>query len=156
MSGTTKGTEADCKPQADAERRGFLVRLYASLLDDDAGHGVSGMLRAALLDEPPEGPDLFRDLGAAQAFAFRVLPDFYVTSGLCYLSGHASLGPDYNGPAGERLFREWPVEKCDGGWHEDLHPDAGGIADVSHQCAAILRCVMKAVAFREGIEGIGD
>lgn len=144
------------RPVADTARRKLLVGLHDTLLDIDAGAEVSALLRKALLGETGGKANLFTDLGAAQAFALRVLPAFYVTSGLCYLSGHASLGPDYNGPEGARLREEWPIEPCDRGWHEDLNAADGEVATIEHQCAAILRCVMKAVAFREGITEIPE
>ena len=134
----------------EVDRPAMLARLHEGLLDADTA-GFSDLLRAALAPGSAPGPDVMTDLGAAQSFALAVLPGFWVTSGLCYLSGHASLGPDYNGPDGERLREEWPIGRGDSGWHEDLHPGEG-VADVGHQCAAILRCMVKALAWRQGLD----
>lgn len=40
----------------------------------------------------------------------RVLPGWFATCGHCALSGHATVGPDYNGPEGDRLHREFPSD----------------------------------------------
>lgn len=81
-----------------------------------------------------------RSLGDARALVRKVFPDWWVTSGLCGLSGHASIGPDYNGPARERLLSEFPVERFDGKFDCDLHP--GG--DEGSECRAILSCLLQA------------
>jgi len=70
------------------------------------------------------------------------LPDWWVTSGLCSLSGHASIGPDYNGPAAERLKAEFPPDRFDhGGFDADLSPGDGP----HRQCYAILACLLQAL-----------
>lgn len=79
-------------------------------------------------------------IAAARSLAQRVFPDWWITSGLCDLSGHASMGPDYNGPARERLLAEFPVERFDGKFDCDLHP--GG--DPGAECRAVLSCVLQA------------
>lgn len=79
-------------------------------------------------------------IAAARSLTHRVFPDWWVTSGLCNLSGHASIGPDYNGPARERLLREFPVERFDGKFDCDLHP--GG--EIGSECRAILSCILQA------------
>ena len=61
-------------------------------------------------------PNLTGSITAARELIAQVLPDFWVTSGLCALTGHASIGPDYNGPAGARLRAERiEVRECQRG-----------------------------------------
>jgi hypothetical protein len=71
----------------------------------------------------------------------RVLPNWFWTCGLCALTGHASIGVDYNGPEGERLHREFPVERFDGGFHADLKPGDG----IHRVCYALLSCLVQAL-----------
>ncbi len=47
-------------------------------------------------------------LESARDFVRQALPGFYVVSGSCGATGHASVGPDYDGPDGERLLRNGP------------------------------------------------
>lgn len=68
-----------------------------------------------------------------------LLPGFWYSSGLCALSGHASIGPDYNG----HPLAEWPEDPCDAGWHEDL----GGDGD-HRQCLALLSCLVQALIYK--------
>lgn len=83
-------------------------------------------------------------LDAARSLVREVLPGFFMTSGLCYLSSHASIGPDYNGPHGERLRREWPPEKFHQGFDADLTP-----GDSPHrECLAVIHCVLRALLAR--------
>jgi len=71
----------------------------------------------------------------------RILPDWWLSTCLCSLSGDASCGPDYNGPARERLLREFPVARFDDGFHVDLRPGDGW-----HRCAyAILHVMIQAL-----------
>ncbi|MEE7460660.1 hypothetical protein MFUR16E_04600 [Methylobacterium fujisawaense] len=90
-------------------------------------------------DEPL--PPLTGDIGSARALIARVLPDFWATSGLCALSGHASIGPDYNGSAGERLRQEWPEAEFHAGFDADLSPGDGP----HRECAALLDCLLQAL-----------
>lgn len=89
-------------------------------------------------------PNLTRSITAARELITRVLPDFWVTSGLCALSGHASIGPDYNGPAGARLRAEWPEADFHDGIHADLAPGDGP----HRECAALLTCLLTALERR--------
>lgn len=91
-----------------------------------------------------------RSLDAARAFVAGKLPDFWVSSGLCALTGHASLGVDYNGPDGERLYREWPlgIEGSRETWDEDLAPGDGP----HRECMAILACAVRALAYKLQLE----
>jgi hypothetical protein len=87
-----------------------------------------------------------RSLDAARGFVAGVLPGFWVSSGLCALTGHASLGADYNGPDGERLRREWSLDAEDAveTWDEDIAPGDGP----HRECMAILACAVRALAYR--------
>lgn len=91
-----------------------------------------------------------RSLDAARDFVARHLPNFYVTSGLCELSGHASIGPDYNGSQGDRLKAEWDEDKYHSGFSADLVP--GG--DMYAECLAIVHCVLQALIAKEEIEAL--
>lgn len=79
------------------------------------------------------------ELEAATGLISRVLPNWFWTCGLCNLTGHASIGADYNGPARERLFREFPVETFDDGFHADLAPGNG----IHRVCYALLSCMVQ-------------
>lgn len=91
-------------------------------------------------------PPFTRSLESARAFVTGTLPGFWVSSGLCALTGHASLGADYNGPDAERLRWEWPldVEGAVETWDEDLAPGDGP----HRECMAILACAVRALAYR--------
>ncbi len=140
--------------------------------DEDARLGRAGrrqrLAMLLVLLEQPDGPDRDLDvaldvvlglkrpsaeaaaytgsLDAARAFVAAALPGFWVSSGLCGLTGHASLGPDYNGPSGERLRREWPLdgEGAVETWDEDLAPGDG----LHRECRAILACAVRALAYQ--------
>ena len=84
-------------------------------------------------------PDVSID--AAFALSTETLPGWWLSTCLCFLSGDASFGPDYNGPHGERLHREFPSEIYDGGFHADLRPGDG-----PHRCClAILHVLLQAL-----------
>jgi len=91
-----------------------------------------------------------RSLDAARDFVSRYLPGFYVTSGLCELSGHASIGPDYNGSQGDRLKAEWDEDKYHSGFHADLQP--GG--DRHAECLAVVHCVLQALIAKEELDAL--
>lgn len=80
-------------------------------------------------------------IDAARGLHRFVLPDFWITSGLCGHTGHASTGPDYNGRNGEALRAKWPVAKFDGGFHADLAPGDGP----HRECLAILDVTLQAI-----------
>ena len=90
--------------------------------------------------EPHEAHFLTYRIEAARAFVDVMLPGFWVSSGLCALTGHASLGPDYNGPHGERLRREWPLDTTPDDWSEDLAPGDG----THREAIAIMACAIRA------------
>lgn len=90
-------------------------------------------------------PPYTSSIDACVALIEKVLPDWWHTAGLCSLTGHASIGPDYNGPAGERLRREFPVERFDGKFDADLAPGDG-----KHRtCYALLHCILQALIAKE-------
>ncbi|NGM33785.1 hypothetical protein G4G93_07530 [Methylobacterium sp. DB0501] len=94
----------------------------------------------ALRDVPP----YITSLDAARAFVARTLPGFFLVSGSCARFGHASVGPDYGGPDGERLLREWPRDGvAEVGWHEEL-PHADG---PHREPCAILAAAGRALAY---------
>lgn len=74
-------------------------------------------------------------------------PGWWWTAGLCDLTGHASLGPDYNGPHRERLMAEFPVAKFDGGFHSDLAPGdgIGRVVEALQNCMAEARTTIAAM-----------
>lgn len=84
--------------------------------------------------------DPSKSLEAAFAQVAYELPGWWITAGLCSLTGHASIGPDYNSPEhGERLRREFPEDLFDG-FHSDLAPGDG----LHRTCEAILDCLAQA------------
>lgn len=91
-------------------------------------------------------PSLTASLDAVVDLVQQILPDFWVTSGLCALSGHASIGPDYNGPNGDRLRKEWPEDRFHSGFDADLAPGDGR----HRQCLAILHCAIQVLIAKEG------
>lgn len=102
------------------------------------------LARLYLNDDADEGPAFTASLDEARNFVWANLPGFFVSSGLCALTGHASLGPDYNGPEGERLREEWPMADSYGVWDEDLAPGDG----THRECYAILACAVRVLAHR--------
>lgn len=81
-----------------------------------------------------------RSLSDARALTRRAFPGWWIHSGLCDLSGNASIGPDFDGPARERLLLEFPPERFEAGFDSDLRP--GG--DETCECRAILSCLLQA------------
>ena len=73
------------------------------------------------------------------------LPGFWETSGLCVLTGHASLGADYNGPHAELQQSAWPEAEFGDGFHADLGPEGGGD---HRKCLARLHCILQALIAR--------
>jgi hypothetical protein len=106
-----------------------LDRMIAGLVGNETSHDT--MPYTASLD-------------AARSFVSEALPGFWVSSGICGLTGHCSLGPDYNGPDGARLAIEWPIGECPEEWSDDLAP-----GDSRHrECFAILSCAVQALTNR--------
>jgi len=60
-------------------------------------------------------------------------PYWFWTMGLCELTGHVTIGPDYNGSDGERLHREFPSREWHTGISYDLPPGDG----VHRVCIAV-------------------
>ena len=58
------------------------------------------------------------------------------------------MGADYNGPDGERLRREWPIDRTPCDWSEDLAPSDGP----HRECMAILACAVRALAHKLQLE----
>ncbi|MEN6545673.1 MAG: hypothetical protein ABFE07_06485 [Armatimonadia bacterium] len=86
-------------------------------------------------------PPYTSSIDACVALIEKVLPGWWWSTGRCALTGDASIGPDYNGPDRERLFREFPVERFDGGIHADLPPGDG-----PHRCCyALLHVLLSAL-----------
>ncbi|KZB99787.1 hypothetical protein AU375_04076 [Methylobacterium radiotolerans] len=133
-------------------RRSDLRRVELSLVDGGEPDPALDAYLELILRSPPltfyyprERPAPYTgSLDAARAFVAEALPGFWVSSGLCGLTGHASLGPDYNGAHGERLFREWPEDECPCEWSEDLAPGDGN----GRECRAILAAAVRALAHR--------
>ncbi|MCJ2025584.1 hypothetical protein [Methylobacterium sp. J-067] len=101
-----------------------------------------------------EGPAYTGSHDAARAFVAAALPGFWVSSGLCGLTGHAFLGPDYNGPSGERLRRDWTLdgEGTVETWDEDLAPGDG----THRECRAILACAVRALSYQHERQSRGN
>lgn len=87
-------------------------------------------------------PHVTGSIDTAVALIEHALPHWWWTCGLCALTGHASIGPDYNGPDRERLFTEWPPEIYDHGqFNADLPPGDG----IHRVCYALLDCMLQAL-----------
>lgn len=70
----------------------------------------------------PHGADhrFTSSIDATVALIHEQLPGWWWKTGLCYLSGDATLGPDYNDPLhSERLFRQFPQRET----REDSFPE---------------------------------
>lgn len=147
--------EGDPAATARACRRADLrrveIELVAPASDETADFVLDAVLEilahggcirteaAALRDVPP----YTTSLDAARAYVARVLPGFYLVSGSCGATGHASVGPDYDGPDGESLARAWPRDGvAESGWHEEL-PHADG---PHRECRAILAAAVRALS----------
>lgn len=74
------------------------------------------------------------------------LPGFWETSGLCRVTGHASIGPSYQGPHAELNEAAWPEVEFGNGFHADLGPEGGGY---HRKCFARLSCIFQALVARK-------
>ena len=83
-----------------ALKRANLATLAVYLIHADGPDVELDQMLAALLSEEVPVPTLpyTASLDAARSFVTDALPGFWVSSGLCALTGHCSLGPDYDGP----------------------------------------------------------
>lgn len=144
--------EGDPAATARACRRADLRRVEIELVapagDDTCAYVLDAVLEvlahggcirdgaAALRDVPP----YTTSLDAARGYVRRVLPGFYLVSGSCGATGHASVGPDYDG---QRVAREWPRDGvAESGWHEELPHRDGPHREIR----AILACAVRALA----------
>lgn len=85
--------------------------------------------------------DHIKMFSASLDAALTLVPSgFYWTCGLCELSGHVTIGPDYNGSQRERLMREWPEDQYHEGFSEDLMPGDG----IHRVCLAICIAALHA------------
>lgn len=83
-----------------------------------------------------------RFTGDLMAAITRVPKGFYWTCGLCELSGHVTIGPDYNSKDRQRLLTQWPEAQFHEGFSEDLQPGDG----IHRVCIAICIASLKASA----------
>ncbi len=97
---------------------------------ENSGYALSREIRLAL-GQPIDGEDLTRDLAAVRRFVEAVLPGYVITTGLCYLTGHATISAP-KAADGSRAR-----------WSEDIEPGEGS-ADLNCQCLSILLCALKA------------
>jgi hypothetical protein len=105
-------------------------------LDSHIAQTLFAYCKKDIRDMPPLGRYLFDDITALTVihqstlrgfttdiktalFLIRYQPWFW-TIGECDLSGHVTIGPDYNGPEGECLKKQWPVDIWHGGINFDL------------------------------------
>ena len=134
-----------------ADLRRVEIELVAPATDETSAYVLDAVLEVlAHGGSIRDGASALRDvpayttsLDAARAYVARVLPGFFLVSGSCARTGHASVGPDYDGPDGARLAREWPRDGvAENGWHEQLpHRDGP-----HRECRAILACAVRALA----------
>lgn len=87
-------------------------------------------------------PHITSSLDAAVWLVSQALPGWWISGGLCALTGHASAGPDYNGPRRMALMEEWPPDIHDhGNYNADLAPGDGW----HRVCYAMLDCMLQAL-----------
>lgn len=145
---------ADCEAaQGDrgailrAMRRARLASVRLSIAYADGPDAEMDRMIAALIrnETSNDTPPYTASLDAARSFVSEALPGFWVSSGICGLTGHCSIGPDYYGPQGLRLLIEWPSGECPESWSDDLAP-----GDAPHrECYAILSCAVQALINRQ-------
>lgn len=147
-AGDPAATKRACR-RADLRR--VEIELVAPAGDETADFVLDAVLEVlAHGGSIRDGASMLRDvpayttsLDAARAFVTRTLPGFFLVSGSCARTGHASVGPDYDGPDGARLAREWPLDGvAERGWHEEL-PHSDG---PHREPRAILACAVRALA----------
>jgi hypothetical protein len=90
--------------------------------------------------QPRQYIDYHSSISETQALVERFLPGFWYSSGVCKLSGHASIGPDFNGYP--ELKTVWPEQPSD--FSEDLAPGSQ-----EAQCFALLSCLVQALIAKE-------
>ena len=82
-------------------------------------------------------------------------PGWWISCGLCGLTGHASIGPDYNSKdQGDRLRREYPdVDVFDSGFHADLAPGDGWdrVAEAVRNCIEQAETTIREKAQRDAL-----
>ena len=86
-------------------------------------------------------PCITASIDAARTAHAKALPNFWISSGVCSLSAHASTGPDYNDPAGDALRAAWPEER----FHEGFHADLASGDRRYRECYAILDVTLQAL-----------
>jgi len=70
------------------------------------------------------------------------LPGWWYSSGDCYLTCHASIGPDHNDPShSERLHKEFPPQSREE-WDSGIHAD---LSQPSTEAAALMCCLLRAL-----------
>jgi hypothetical protein len=120
-------------------------RLVAAGQEDTKIDACNCNLRADSWAVSAQVKEYSTSVDKARALAAKLLPDFWMSSGLCSLTGHASIGPDYNGPAGDRLRSEWPEADFHSGFDADLKPGDGP----HRECYAILSCMLQGLLAKE-------
>lgn len=119
-----EAAEGDRVAMLRAMRRARLDSIRLSIAYADGPDGELDQMIAVLITNESASsamPYTF-SLDAARSFVSEALPGFWVSSGICGLTGHCNLGPDYCGPEGARLSIEWPIGECAEEWSADLAP----------------------------------
>lgn len=134
-------------PAPDADLEAALCIAFQYVPFDDKAQNVrlaedDGWLDYEVGDDPCTDtlPPLTSSLTRTVELLRRLLPGFWWSCGLCGLTGHASIGPDYNGPIGDHLRRKWPEERFHSGFDSDLAPGDG----VHRACLALLDTILAA------------
>lgn len=103
-----------------------------------------------------ELPDTCRfycsDIIDALTFVGGWLPNWWWTAGRCDLTGHASIGPDYNSKKDgvrELLLAKFPIDQFHKGFDADLAP---GGSDFRVACA-LMHCALQALELIEEMKG---
>jgi hypothetical protein len=103
----------------------------------------NAVVRSVLDTEPQPVVDhrYISDLTETVRLLERTLPGWWWRCGSCSVSGDADIGPDYNGPEGERLKAQFPPEHFDDGrFTVDLKPGDG----MRQVCHALLLLMIDA------------
>lgn len=113
-----------------------LEGLYEELLDPGPDTAkISTRLYAAIFGRVEAKGNYLEHLADARELVREALPGYWMTTGLCSLSGHASIGPLV------------PAEGEPSSYDEDIHPGEGS-ATVNDTCTALLRCLIEATLAR--------
>lgn len=132
-AGSAYASQRPQAPPTDApDRLSELKALYEAVLNPDYDTvRLSARIDAAVLGETDGRTDYFGDIQAAENLVRRAMPGMWVLTGLCFLSGDGTIGP------------ETPTPGLKDRYDEDILPDSGDASPLE-QSIALLRCLIAA------------